>query len=254
MCGPRPQPLGMSLRKWLALSLALNVLGLACGAYAVKRMGGWRYMAHRLHTIHAWPGITQRQSQLELLPIDYGTTVLLGDSHLAHGEWHDWLPDERLLNRGVSAMAVKHVRAFAKKLPLHRASAVVVQAGTNDLLFVDAGAALAGYEAFVDELIADASGAALVLCTVPGVNNEVRWTGIDPAEVVRYNDGVRDLAAKRGLGLCDLARTLGSVDGVLPAYLTDDGVHLRGEGYQIWASTLREALPGGTTLAAAPQL
>ena len=244
----------MSLRKWLALSIALNVLGLVFGAYAVKRMGGWRYMAHRLHTIDAWPGITQRQSQLELLPIDYGTVVLLGDSHLAHGEWHDWLPQEKLLNRGVSAMAVKHVRAFARTLPLHRASTVVVQAGTNDLLFIDAEQALEGYAAFVDELLEDASGAELVLCTLPGVNNEVRWTGIDPAEVVRYNAGVRAIAAKRGLGVCDLARTLGSLDGVLPAHLTDDGVHLRGEGYQIWVSTLREALPGGTTLAPPAQL
>lgn len=238
----------MEHRKWLAVSVAFNVIGVGVALWGVAKLGGWRFTAHRLHTIQSWPGVTQRQSQLELLPIDSGAVVMLGDSHVSHGEWASWLPTRSLLNRGISSTAVAHVAAFAKTIPLQNASAIVLQLGTNDLLFLDAARALDGYQDFVEELQARTGVEAIVLCTVPGVNNDVRWTGIDSDAAAAFNVGLRELARARGWRLCDVARALGSEGGQLPAHLTDDGVHLRGEGYRLWAEALAGDLPRGTML------
>lgn len=193
--------------------------------------------------------MTQRQSQLDLLPIPGGAVVLLGDSHLAYGAWDEWLPGLTVVNRGVPGAAIVHVSAFAKTLSLDDAAAVVLQVGTNDLLFEDARQTLLAYRTLVRELRVAAPGARLIVCTLPGVNNEVRWTGLAPEDVAEVNDGLRVLAKAEGLGLVDVADAFDATGGVLPEHLTDDGVHLRGEGYQVWVRRMRPLLTGGTTFA-----
>ena len=240
----------MTKRNWFRLSAALNLLGLLLAAWAVHKLGGPRYLAHRLHTTDAWPTYTQRESQLALLPIDSGAVVFLGDSHVAYGEWHEWLPDYKVANRGIPGAAISHVAAYAKTLDLSQASAVVLQVGTNDLLFHEPDSVYRAYGALVSQLSGQLRHAdRLIACTPPGVNNDVRWTGIDEVDARQVISDVAEAAFDTGAALVHTARALGTRDGILPARLTDDGVHLRGEGYRIWVREVEAALARGTTLA-----
>lgn len=215
----------------------LVVVGLAAAAWGVRRLGGWRYTAHRLVTEAAWPTYTQRRSQLEALPpLRPGDLVLLGDSHVAYGQWDELLPGVPVRNRGISGEGIEGLRAFAKTLNLDSSHAVVLEIGTNDLLFHEPEWLLARYDSAVAEL--RGRGARVWACTLPGVNGEVRWTGIDAAAVARVNAALRERAPR----LVDLAAALDTERGVLPAELTDDGVHLRGEGYLRWARALRDSV------------
>ena len=215
---------------------------------AVGKLGGWRYLAHRLHTLDAWPTYTQRVSQLELLPPAGSGLLFLGDSHVAYGEWAEWLPDRVVYNRGVPAEATArlHASSYFRKTVGLATDTIVLQVGTNDLLFGERPER--AYLALVEAL--EQRGDVVVVCTLPGVNNEVRWTGVDPGDVAEFNVFLREEVGRRPrVVVVDLARDLGTVDGVLPAHLTDDGVHLRGEGYRVWVTALEAALSGGTTLA-----
>ncbi|MFK8057191.1 MAG: GDSL-type esterase/lipase family protein [Saprospiraceae bacterium] len=213
------------------LALAIIALGLLAASVAVQKLGGWRYTAHRLHTIEAWPTYTQRLSQLELLPIDTGAVVFLGDSHVAFGEWHEWLPNISVANRGIPGEGIEGLCAFAKTLDLSAASVIFVQIGTNDLLFHEPEKVISFYKGMVAQM--DQLDAQVVYCTLPGVNNEVRWTGIEPDDIDLVNALILSLKEK-GQPVIDLAAALGTHSGVLPKGLTDDGVHLRGEGYKVW--------------------
>lgn len=236
----------MSYRRRYYAALGVIACGLLVAAWGVRRLGGWRYTAHRLHTQSAWPTYTQRASLLALLPpVDSGDVVLLGDSHVAYGEWGELLSATRpVRNRGIPGEGVEGLAAFAKTIPLERASAVVVQVGTNDLLFHSPDWLLGRYRAFAGRLARRLVGGAstdLYVCTLPGVNNEVRWTGIDPADVAEVNAALRAFGGEPGVRVVDLAAALGTAGGVLPAGLTDDGVHLRGDGYLRWAEALTSA-------------
>ena len=229
--------------------LGLVAMLLAGGFYGVDRLGGWRYLAHRLHTIEAWPTYTQRVSQLELFAIPRAGIVLLGDSHIAYGEWHEWLAQHRIYNRGVPAEGSERLLSadYFQHLVEANADTFLLQVGTNDLLF-DSDLPDA-YTKLVTKITSD-SAHVLLLCTLPGVNNEVRWTGIDEADVAQANARIRALSSEyRNVVLLDVAAALGTVEGKLPASLTDDGVHLRGEGYSIWSKLIdttlreRESLP-----------
>ena len=225
-----------------------TLIGLIVALLAVNRLGGWRYTAHRLHTLDAWPTYTQRASQLELLPPATEGILLLGDSHVAFGEWHELLSGHEVYNRGVPGEGSKPLlrseylrAAFAKTT-----DTVLLQVGTNDLLF-DSRLSRE-YAELVYLLKADTSNL-LLLCTLPGVNNDVRWTGIDEADVASANEGIRALARRFwNVRLVDLAHVFGTRNGQLPAHLTDDGVHLRGEGYVLWAQAIEQALAGEVRL------
>ena len=239
----------LGYRRGFFAVLALALAGLATGLWGVQRLGGWRFLAHRLHTQSAWPTLTQRVSQLETLPIGPGGVVLLGDSHVAYGEWSELLPGLPTYNRGLPGAGVAQLRAFAKTLPLPQARAVVVQIGTNDLLFHRSDSVVAMLRRLLDtELALGRDGPLVLVCTLPGVNNEVRWTGIEPAAVAEVNATIRELDGWRGVRVIDVAGALGAGGGVLPAGDTDDGVHLRGDAYHKWASLVRSALADGTTL------
>jgi len=220
----------------LFFAALLIILGGVCaGIFAVNKLGGWRYTAHRLYTLEAWPTYTQRLSQLELLPIDSGKVVFLGDSHIAFGEWHEWIPSSAVINRGIPGEGIQGLRAFAKTLNLSKVKLIVVQIGTNDLLFHDPKVVIERYKALVDQL--GRLAIPIVYCTLPGVNNEVRWTGIESTDIETVNVFVRSLARNNQI-IMDLSEALGGSLGVLPKGLTDDGVHLRGEGYQVWKQGL----------------
>ena len=238
----------MARSKRFNASLTLNALALAAGFWAVQKLGGPRYLAHRLHTLDAWPTYTQRVSQLELLPAAGSGLLFLGDSHVAYGEWGEWLPTHRTYNRGVPAEATDRLyrASYFRKTVGHATDTAVLQVGTNDLLFGREPAR--EYLELVDALgrVCDVT----YVCTLPGVNNEVRWTGIGAADVAAFNEFIRSRVSERPeVAVVDLAAALGTRDGILPAHLTDDGVHLRGEGYRIWVRELERAMARGTTLA-----
>jgi len=153
---------------------------------------------------------TQRLSQLELLQIDSGAVVLLGDSHVAFGEWSEWLPNTTVANRGIPGEGIEGLLAFAKTQRLEVASAVFIQVGTNDLLFHEVDEVVAIYQAMIDEFSED----------VEALNSYI-------ASQKKYGKKILDLAAR-----------LETQVGVLPEGLTDDGVHLKGQGYRTWAAEL----------------
>lgn len=202
---------------------------------AVQKLGGWKYTAHRLYTLEAWPMYTQRLSQLDLLPIDSAAVVLLGDSHVAFGEWSEWLPNTTIANRGIPGEGIEGLLAFAKTQRLEGASAVFVQIGTNDLLFHEADEVVAMYQALINEF--SELRIPVVYCTLPGVNNHVRWTGIDAEDVDEVNTYISS-QKENGKEILDLAATLETQFGVLPEGQTDDGVHLKGSGYRAWATEI----------------
>ncbi len=218
----------------------------------MHRLGGWRFTMHRLHTHEAWPTLTQRMSQLELLPEREGGVVLLGDSHVANGEWGEWFGALSVHNRGIPGATLPYLTAFAKTLDMRAGTTVVLQIGTNDLLFDTPQAVAVGYDSLLHLLFTTLKpelGGRVIVCTLPGVGNEVRWTGLEANNVAALNEAIRGFGEREGVLVYDLAQAIGSIDGVLSSQLTDDGVHLRGEGYRKWVSGLAPLLRRGTTFA-----
>ena len=73
------------MKNWFYISLLINTLLIGIGAFALHRLGGWRYAWHRLQ--HDEAGLYHhRQPLFEQLPIQPGAIIFLGDSQTAQCE------------------------------------------------------------------------------------------------------------------------------------------------------------------------
>lgn len=170
-----------------------------------------------------------------------GAVLLVGDSLIAQ------LPprfvDHRALNYGVGAIRVEHVRAQLRRFrSLPQATAVVLLAGTNDLVDApDAAAhAVVGMRALLAELPPHVP---VLLVEVPPIDPAAH-TDRAPETIAALNRAYRTLAASRAATIfVPTHAALADAQGSLrPEFHQGDGLHLSTAGNRQLAACLRSAL------------
>lgn len=228
------------MKRWLLISLLINLLLLASVYYGVRRIGGWRYLLQRVQHDESGP-YANRHDQFARLPERSGAVVFAGDSHIAQCEWHEWLGDDPpVLNRGIIGDGVEGLLTRLDSDVLRfQPSRIIVCIGVNDLFFGKKTEDIAPrYRELVQKIRSGAPQAELLLVSVLPVNNRVRDTGLDNARVKALNEAIRKIAGEWALPYLDLYSELADADDELAAKFTADGVHLNGTGYAVWKHNL----------------
>lgn len=230
---------------FLIFSLLANLLFAFVFFLFVQRSGGLRYLRYRLG--HNQSALYAHRRQLfEKMPASPGAVIFVGDSQTEQCEWREWmaLPDTlRLLNRGITA---DHVSGVLERLPeilRHRPASVFLMIGINDLLFGKSPAdILSVYDRIIKTMRQQSPHTRLVVLTLPPVNNQIKNIGLPNGTVRQLNAALALLAQGNGLLLLDLYGPLSDGNGQLDARFTEDGLHLNGEGYEVWKRLVQEAL------------
>ena len=185
------------------------------------------------------------------LPVDGDSIVLLGDSLIREGEWHEWL-GPRARNRG---MGGERIETLVARLPSSLRvcpARVVLLVGINDLLGLAASdTTVAERLARLAALAAAHDGAArairercpasrlLVLALLPvhcaRVTDRLGRPCPDwlPAAIEALNTRLAEQARARGEGYLDAGVRLRDGSGRLDVRFSEDGIHLRGAGYAL---------------------
>lgn len=228
------------MKRWFLISLCCNILLLFAAGLAVRRAGGPTYVLNRLQNGES--GLyANRQDQLARLPEQTGAIVLVGDSQIEQGEWHEWLGDQPpVLNRGISGDGVEGVlKRLDTDVLRQKPSKIVLCVGVNDLFFGKKPEDIAvQYRALVQAIRQGAPQAQLMVVSVLPVNNQIRSTGLDNAKVCDLNAAIRQIAGEWAVPYLDLYSPLADAEGRLAAKFTADGVHLNGLGYGVWKHNL----------------
>lgn len=176
----------------------------------------------------------QLLSSFARFPVTPGDVVMLGDSITAAGPWHEVLPGVPLRNRGVPGDTTGDVLARLGQVTAGRPGQVFLLVGTNDLgVGLRQGDILRHHEALLWQLRTEAPDAEVVVQSV--LPRERRCAG----RVQALNAGLAALARHSRCQYLDLWPVFATPDGALRAELTNDGLHLLGEGYERWAEVLR---------------
>jgi lysophospholipase L1-like esterase len=179
--------------------------------------------------------------------------VFLGDSitegwgGAGRDVWaRDWAP-RHALNAGVGGDRTQHVLGRlddglleALAAPSNRVSNVVLLIGTNNT-YPPADSAedvAAGVRAILSRLRERLPGATV---TLMAVLPRERTPGPLRAAVGAINERLRPLADGTRVKWLDLGARFVEPDGTIPARLMPDGLHLSGEGYEVWAAGLKGA-------------
>lgn len=167
--------------------------------------------------------------------ITQDSIVMLGDSITAEADWGELLPSHPIVNEGHSGYTTEQLLAVAERIAAANPAAVFVLTGTNDIRDGHPASWTRGQlEQLVDRLDQESTATIVIQTVLPRADA--------PAEVLRVNDEIRDLARSRGLRLLDLHPTFDDGTGALRDGETYDGLHLTTEGYERWADELRPVL------------
>lgn len=163
-------------------------------------------------------------------------------------------PQVEVIGTGVEGDDVRDLQERLRRDVLSLSpTVVVVYVGVNDVASVSEGAEDTGvaiYRSGLDELVVriQQSGAQVLVCT-PGLLDERPYDGTRENLLLdRYAQVVREVAAERNAGVCDLRRAFteylsaNNPDNLSTGVLTRDGVHLNSAGNRLVAQQMLQAL------------
>lgn len=227
------------MRKWLVrLSVLLNIL------VALALLVGWLAGPSFFLDTFIKPTQDRRASQFDVLPINRGDIVFLGDSITEGGMWDELFPDLPVRNRGIGGDTTDGVMARLQQLMVARPAKVFLMIGTNDLAFSNYGP---------EEIAAKVNG------IVDAIRHGSPQTDIYVQSVLprgaAYRDRVEALNGAIARKIDGKATWidlyplfLDSGDGSIRDDFSNDELHLLGEGYLRW----REAIGDYVRIADVP--
>lgn len=167
------------------------------------------------------------------------TTVFLGDSLTAEGNWTEWFPDHRVVNLGVSGDTTEMVLERLGSVIDEKPDVVVVMIGTNDLAWRrSVEQIVGGVESIIWRLHHDLPDARILVQSV--LPRAEDYT----ARIKDINIHLRQFAPTVKAEWVDLWPAFADESDELRTDLSPDRLHLNEQGYREWRRVLSEALAG----------
>ena len=206
---------------WIAAPIAIGCL-LAAGAYFGRRQTPWpekRAVQIRQDTRSAGPG----------------AVIFVGDSITELAPLPDHVCGHPVINAGIGGVDVANYQTILIDIGDFRASAIVVELGTND---ATVGHARDFNERYTQLLATMAlRSSRLILAGLPPIEPRHKLSDVfDEAAHVAINAEIRSIAASTSRPFVDLASAMAS------GGLTVDGVHPSASGYKPFLEATRKAL------------
>ena len=165
--------------------------------------------------------------------------VFIGDSLTDYGEFHEYYPDEVVLNRGIRNDVAKGVFHRIDEVVSRDAKEAYLMIGVNDIRYATDRK---DFEKHIIAIIKSFEGrdTELFIQSILPVNNGLYGNTVSNKKVKQFNGVLQRVAAENGVEYIDLHASFLDERGQLDERFTVDGLHLNGEGYQVWTDTLRK--------------
>ena len=241
------------MKFFLILSIIINVVCFASGFFIIQKLGGLNYLLFRMKNNGISGNYENRKHLFTMLPTP--TTkeriVMLGDSMTEAGEWVELLPNNKVFNRGIAGDVCENLILRIKDVTKLQPNKIFLMIGINNLLFDVPSNIAREYEKLVNELTNRCPDATIYIQSVLPINNKVRNLIQENKEIVQLNKFIIKIAERHQIEYIDLHSKFKDDEGNLNINYTADGIHLNGNGYLLWASTLsqflsKEAMPSAT--------
>ncbi|MGB7067986.1 MAG: GDSL-type esterase/lipase family protein [Pyrinomonadaceae bacterium] len=189
------------------------------------------------------PYYVQRVSQHKLLPKIKNGVIFVGDSITDGNEWSEQMDCRKCQNRGISGDISAGVLARLDDIVAQKPAKIFLLIGINDISrLIPNEKIIANYREFVRRSQAASPKTKIYLQSILPTNDTFRkFADKNDASIKILNDAMRELAlTTKGVTYIDLHSAFLDADLRLDKRYTNDGLHLTGEGYQLWARILRE--------------
>lgn len=181
---------------------------------------------------------TERVSLFKLVETQNVDAVFIGDSITERSLWNELFPGKLIVNRGIerdtSMGLLKRLEGIIDLKPKQ----IFLMIGVNDLIYgVEREDTIENYEKIILQLIEQAPAAELFVQSVLPVEEGAR--DLENKAINALNERIKALANANQVIYIDIHSKLKNERGVLDSTYTEDGLHLTGNAYMIWADEIR---------------
>ena len=162
--------------------------------------------------------------------------VFIGDSLTEWFDWQECFPAHRVLNLGISGETVEELldRRDYIRSRVESPDIIFLMTGINNILS-ERYDITGPYREIVRNLTTWYKGATVVVQSLLPV--DMPW--IKNGTIRTINRHLAEIAREHGAEYLDVYAAFTDANGVpKPGLLSDDGVHLAGKGYDVWAKTV----------------
>lgn len=230
----------------LIASLAVNVLLIGAAGVIVNKQGGMGFIEEQYKAMKSKEEFPeyyrQKKDIFEALEGESADKIFLGDSITDHGDFQEYFPDEKVLNRGIAEDTTKGVLNRIDEVVSRNPEEVYIMIGVNDIA---AGVKKETYAKNMEKIVQsfDQEKTRVVLQSLLPVNNDSFNNDLPNSRVDDFNAILEKVAADNNSEYVNLHPHFEDGNGQLQKEITIDGLHLMGEGYDRWIEQLGEQLP-----------
>lgn len=230
------------MKKWLAVSVLLNVLLIVTAGLIIYMNGGERFIKAQWRAMTSDKSFSEyyltKTSVFEESPDAPVDKAFVGDSLTDYGAFGEYFPDDRVINRGVyddtSELVLNRIDEVAGREPKE----AYVMVGINDII---KGVKPETYEKNLSGIVEafDPGITELTLFSILPVNHDLVGNAVKDEEINSFNEIIRQVAEDQGAKFVDLHPHFLDDKGQLDKQYTVDGVHLNGKGYDVWLEQMK---------------
>jgi lysophospholipase L1-like esterase len=190
----------------------------------------------------------QRVTLFNLLPGTKDDIIFLGNSITDGGEWSEIFNDLKVKNRGISGDNTVGIINRLDEIVKRKPAKVFLMIGVNDLAMNVSPDSIVKNILFIAGYIHQSNiSTQLYIQSILPVNDafgKFKTHTNKGMQVKQINDSLKINAHKYHFEFIDLYPSFCDKNGELNAGLTNDGLHLKGEGYLLWKHLIYSSLLG----------
>ncbi len=189
----------------------------------------------------------QRKSLFEQLPNTKREIIFLGNSITDGGEWCELLDNRRVKNRGISGDVTAGVLYRLSEVTESQPAKVFVLIGINDLARgISADTIVANIQEIATRIVAQSPKTEVYIQSILPVNPVFKkFSGhcSKTNEIIRINQQMKGWCESSQVQFVDLfIHFRNQEDNLMNIAYSNDGLHLTGSGYVLWADIIRPLL------------
>jgi len=179
-----------------------------------------------------------KKEHFELLPDTENEIIFLGNSITDNAEWWELFENTHVKNRGIGGDDTDGILERLDEVTSSKPDKIFIMIGTNDLAYgKTADHVISNYGLILDRIASSSPNTRVFIQSILPVDDAIHWTRPN-TEIIKINDILRKMAAERGLIYIDLHTPFSNEEGKLNPQYSIDGLHLNGEGYEVWKSII----------------
>ena len=180
----------------------------------------------------------QRLSHFRTLPITKNDIIFLGNSISDGAEWSELFADNRLKNRGISGDISAGVLNRIDEVIIRKPAKVFLLIGVNDLSRnISTDSIFKNITKIASYLKQESPSTKLYVQSILPVNDVYKKFGSHTSkgeQIKQLNANLKQHAAAYHYTYIDLHTSFCDANGKLLKEFTNDGLHLKGDGYLLW--------------------